>query len=106
MPFLYILSTINPTKNMSFYKGKYRQKTRRNYTHDYASNCWYMVTINTLNRKNYFGPIVTTNNCLSLQCTHIGDFAMKCWKEIPKHYPQVSLDEFVIMPKGEEYNEC
>ncbi len=33
-----------------------------------------------------------------LRVTQIGQVAIDFWKEIPKHYPFVELDEFVIMP--------
>jgi len=33
-----------------------------------------------------------------LRLTPIGEIAAKCWMEIPDHYPNVTLDEFVIMP--------
>ncbi|WP_113638562.1 transposase [Nubsella zeaxanthinifaciens] len=33
-----------------------------------------------------------------LRVTQIGQIAIDFWKEIPKHYPFVELDEFVIMP--------
>jgi len=41
---------------------------------------------------------VETHNCASLQPTDIGKIAFKFWEEIPKHYPFVVLEEFVIMP--------
>ncbi|MGC9031155.1 MAG: transposase, partial [Desulfomonilaceae bacterium] len=28
----------------------------------------------------------------------IGEIAKQCWLEIPNHFPNISLDEFVIMP--------
>ncbi len=28
----------------------------------------------------------------------VGDIVEKCWREIPKHFPNVELDEYVIMP--------
>ena len=41
---------------------------------------------------------VETRNCASLRASEIGKIAIKYWNEIPKHYPFVELDEFVIMP--------
>ncbi len=34
----------------------------------------------------------------SLQLTPIGEIAKRFWMEIPRHYPKIALDEFVIMP--------
>lgn len=39
-----------------------------------------------------------TDNRPSLRKTVIGKIAFDFWNEIPKHYPFVELDEFVIMP--------
>ena len=44
------------------------------------------------------GSVVETRNCASLQPTPIGQIAIDYWTEIPKHYPFVELDEFVVMP--------
>ncbi len=80
------------------YLGRYQEKSLRNPYHDYTSECWYMITINTHSHKNYFGTIAETDNCPSLLTTDIGDFAIKCWEDLPDHYPQILLDEFVLLP--------
>jgi putative transposase len=67
-------------------------------SHDYRSNCFYMVTLNTLHRKKYFGTIVTTGHGPSLQSTPMTNITLDCWNQIPLHYPYVKLDAFVIMP--------
>jgi putative transposase len=94
-----ILSEINLTKIMAekLYKGLYQIRSLRNPHHDYGSLCWYMITINTFNRKDYFGTIAKTDHCPSLQTTRIADFAMSCWSAIPEHHPQITLDGFVFM---------
>src|SRR5688572_27039283 len=79
------------------YMGMYADKSLRNPKHDYGSLCWYMITINTFKRKNYFGTVAKTDNCPSLRTTRIADFAMDSWKEIPDHYPQIMLVEFIFM---------
>jgi putative transposase len=43
-------------------------------------------------------PTTTFINRRSLQLTSIGEIARRYWSEIPRHYPNVVLDEFVIMP--------
>ncbi len=80
------------------YKGLYRSDTLRNPKHDYTRTCWYMITINTFGHKHYFGTLAETDNRPSLLTTKIGDYAKQCWEDIPKHYPQVLLDDFVLMP--------
>ncbi len=49
------------------FKGLYLINSLRNPTHDYGSSCWYMITIMTLNRKDYFGKYAEMDNCPSLQ---------------------------------------
>lgn len=84
---------------MTFEKIKIiSRKSLRNPRHDYSMSCWYMITINTLGREPFFGELATTDNCPSLRSSIMGDFALKCWKDIPNHYPQVVLDDFVFMP--------
>lgn len=44
--------------------------------------------------KNIFGSIIDGQMVLN----DAGQMAQKCWLEIPKHFPNVILHEFVIMP--------
>jgi REP element-mobilizing transposase RayT len=61
---------------------------------NYASNGHYFITICTKNKECYFGEIIDDKMILS----KIGKIAHKYWQEIPKHFPFVRLDKFVIMP--------
>ncbi len=83
---------------MEKFQNKYRTPSTRLKGYDYGSNGIYYVTICTKNREYYFGNIVETGNCPSLQPTIIANIANDYWKEIPSHYPFVELDEYVIMP--------
>jgi REP element-mobilizing transposase RayT len=83
---------------MNKYRNKYRIPTSRLVGYDYGANGCYYVTICTKNRTPYFGNIVETHNCASLQETQIGEIAEKFWTDIPNHFPFVILDQFVIMP--------
>ena len=100
------------------YKNTYRSETTRLKNWDYGSRGFYFVTICTKSKQPYFGRIVRTQtgnnvemqvgnnvetqNFASLRpvqrLTQIGDIANKYWNEIPKHFPFVELDAFVIMP--------
>jgi putative transposase len=91
------------------FKNTYRIETTRLKNWDYASHGFYFVTICTKNKQPYFGRIandvndtVETENFASLRPnqihTQIGDIAYRYWTEIPKHFPFVELDAFVIMP--------
>ena len=79
---------------MEKFKGKYRIPSARLQNWDYGWNAAYFVTICTQDRKHYFGEIINGKMRLS----KIGESAEKCWIEIPKHFPFVKLDEFVLMP--------
>jgi len=64
----------------------------RNY--DYASDGWYFVTICTRDGECFFGHIKDK----IMYNSPIGEQANLFWQEIPKHFPQVELGEFVVMP--------
>ncbi|MEJ5351784.1 MAG: transposase [Melioribacteraceae bacterium] len=62
--------------------------------YDYSQPGAYFITICTHNRECLFGKI----NDGKMFLNDIGEIAKQCWFEIPNHFPNVSLDEFVIMP--------
>lgn len=55
---------------------------------------FYFVTICVKNMAHVFGHVYKEEMVYS----PIGNAAVKCWKEIPKHFPFVILDEFIVMP--------
>ncbi|MEW6376345.1 MAG: transposase [Thermodesulfobacteriota bacterium] len=70
-----------------------RKSTRlRNY--DYSQNGYYFVTICTRNREEWFGRVENEEMVLS----RWGEIVRICWNELIQHYPNCSLDSFVIMP--------
>ena len=52
------------------------------------------MTIVTYDRQNIFGRVVNGEMVLN----NAGKIAQKCWLEIPEHFPNVDLDEFIVMP--------
>lgn len=54
----------------------------------------YFVTICTKDKIRYFGEIIDEKIVLN----RLGKFAKQCWEDIPKHFPFVKLNEFIIMP--------
>ena len=80
------------------FNNKYRVNSVRKDNWNYGSNGGYFVTICTKNMVRYFGEIVETQNFASLRATLIGEIAKKFWEEIPQHFPDVILDEYIIMP--------
>lgn len=62
--------------------------------YDYSREGLYFITICTNNRAHLFGFIYNQQ----LQLSTIGNIVQKCWEEIPIHFPNVILHEYVIMP--------
>jgi len=71
-----------------------RRKNLRLPGYDYSLPNYYFVTICTKNRECVLGRIVN----YKIQLSEIGKIARKCWLDITKHYLNVYLDEWIIMP--------
>ncbi|MGD9489096.1 MAG: transposase [Calditrichaceae bacterium] len=76
------------------YKNTYRIDSARLRCWDYGWNGAYFVTICTNKRICYFGRVA----CGEMNLSNIGKIANECWWDIPKHFPFVILDAFVVMP--------
>jgi len=70
------------------------RKSNRLKNYDYSQDGYYFVTICTQNREHFFGEIRNAE----MQLNEYGKIAKKCWLEIPNHFPNILLDEFIIMP--------
>ncbi|MGB8212621.1 MAG: hypothetical protein WCE68_03580, partial [Anaerolineales bacterium] len=62
--------------------------------YDYSRSGAYYVTIVTHGRECLFGQVVHAE----MQLNPFGLIVQRAWFALPDHYPQVALDEFVIMP--------
>jgi REP-associated tyrosine transposase len=74
-----------------------REKRRRSVRlrgFDYAYRGFFFVTICTHNKKPTLGKVINYESHLSA----LGKIVEKCWLQIPDHFPNVYLDEWVIMP--------
>ncbi len=76
------------------FKGLYRIDSIRLNDFDYSQPGLYFVTICTNNHAYYFGDVMDETIVLSVA----GQIALKYWNEIPSHFPNVQLDNYVIMP--------
>jgi len=76
------------------FKNKYKIESVRLKDYDYSQNGIYFLTICTKNREEYFGSIVNKEMILN----EMGKIAENFWKEIPNHFSNMRLDEFVVMP--------
>lgn len=84
-----------------------RRKFIRKRGYDYSKSGFYFITINTQNRAHHFGYILPerdTKANLSLPIrgvmfhTEVGLLANQCWEDIPKHFPNVVVHAYVVMP--------
>ena len=72
----------------------HHRQSRRFKNYDYSQDGYYFVTICTENKTEYFGKIINGKMVLN-EC---GEIVNQCWLEIPKHFLDISLDEYIIMP--------
>ena len=84
------------------YKNKFKVKSMRLKDWDYSQNSFYFITICTKNHQMFFGDVIKsgTEYCpiYKMKLSSIGKITEKYWLEIPKHFSNVKLDEFIIMP--------
>jgi len=79
---------------MRFNQDIYHRKSIHLRGYDYSQSGWYFITLCTYQRLPLFCNIVGSSMVLN----PAGAAVEKCWHEIPGHFPQVTLDAFVIMP--------
>ena len=82
------------TENTDKFQGKYRIPSARLQNWDYGTDGAYFITICTKNRTHYFGKCEDGKMKLSTEGAIVQGF----WHEIPKHFPFVTLGEFIVMP--------
>lgn len=62
--------------------------------YDYTQAGRYFITICTYNRQNMFCEIVNGEMALN----EYGRIVAACWQELARHFPNITLGEWVIMP--------
>jgi len=71
-----------------------QRKPTRLQNFNYSEYRVYYVTICTKDRNPFFGEIIDKK----IKLSKIGKLAEKCWLEIPDHFFEIELMNFVIMP--------
>ena len=71
-----------------------KRKPNRLRDYDYSQDGYYFITICTRGRKEFFGNIREGK----LDLNRYGETVNQGWYDLPRHYPNGSLDSFVIMP--------
>jgi putative transposase len=72
----------------------HKRRTIRLKGFDYSGDGMYHIVIRTKNGVCVFGKVDVGEMKLSPS----GEIAKKCWKEIPEHFRNVELDQYVVMP--------
>ncbi len=70
------------------------RKTNRHKLHDYSAAGYYFVTICVKNMHCILGKVENEKMILNL----LGNLVEQFWKNIPKIYTSIEIDEFIIMP--------
>ena len=76
------------------FADRYKIKSSKLNNWDYSTPGKYFITICAYKKNNFFGKI--ENNKIRLK--EIGLVAKSNWLEITRHFDNVKLDEFIIMP--------
>jgi putative transposase len=76
------------------YRSIFRMDSFRLKGYDYRNEGAYFITICTHHREHYFGECISGK----MQLNEIGHLAHQYWDEIPNHFNNVVLGEFVVMP--------
>jgi len=79
---------------MTYDKNVHHRRSIRLKDCDYSSDLLFFVTICAFDKKCIFGKI--SNNEINL--SNIGKIAEQCLLDIPKHFPDTIIGEYVIMP--------
>ncbi len=74
--------------------NKHHRRSIRLKGYDYSQAGLYFITICCENRAYLFGEIIDGE----MTCNDAGIIANQCWLDIPNHFPNVVLHEYVVMP--------
>lgn len=79
---------------MEFILEKYHRRSIRLKGYDYSRPGYYFVTICTRERECLLGEITSSTMLLN----EMGKMAERTWNEIATHFPNVVMDQCMIMP--------
>lgn len=70
------------------------RKLNRKRGYDYSQDGWYFFTTLIKDRTNWFGEIMDGK----VRLNKFGKIVKECWYDLPNHYINCVLDEFIVMP--------
>jgi putative transposase len=79
---------------MAFNVEKHKRKSVRLRNFDYTGPGAYFITICTFEKECHLGEMRNKN----LKYSPIGLKVRQVWREIPRHFNYILLDQFVVMP--------
>jgi putative transposase len=79
---------------MTFIPEIHHRHSIRLKGYDYSQAGYYYVTICTQDRNCVFGEIINGKMMLN----ESGKIVENCWFDLPNHYNNIELNEFIIMP--------
>lgn len=79
---------------MRYRPERHHRHSTRIKGYDYSQPGSYFITLCAHNRDCWFGKVIDG----TIQLSPMGKVASDCWWQIPRHFPNVVLDEFVVMP--------
>jgi len=79
---------------MNFDSQKHNRRSIRLKEYDYSQPGGYFITIVTYQRDLLFGEIVNEE----MKLNDYGRVVDECWLEIPKHFQNIELGVYVVMP--------
>lgn len=83
---------------MKYNPNLHHRRSIRLKGYDYSKSALYFITICSYKRECFFGEILKTGKEQIMSLSQSGFVVQNCWLEIPLHYPEVVLHEFVVMP--------
>jgi putative transposase len=85
---------LNQNSNMIYIPDKHHRRSIRLKAYDYSRSGPFFITICVKGRKCLLGKIEKGK----IQLNNAGKMIHDWWHQLPKIYPNIELDEFVIMP--------
>ncbi len=86
-------------------KEKVPSMKRRGASHDYSSECFYMLTMAVEGRRPLLGRVVGCGDAPDgapdaphVELTELGDAVRRAWWDISSYYPQVAVVALQVMP--------
>jgi putative transposase len=79
---------------MAYNPKKHHRQSIRLKGYDYRRSGYYFITICVVDRSSLFGRIVNRR----LELNPLGELVGNIWQGLPRSFPGLEIDEFVVMP--------